>query len=324
MNKKGAFILSFIFLGVFVNSTCQRSNPNDHYSDVIEMLSARDSSWYSFVQDQNLYEENWHQLAQPVFWRTVMRMPNDSGVINIAASRQIIETFSVNTWDTQSKETKQAYRDSIKNYYCLKENAKVYFTTGKNHFYDFNKAIPGIHKAIDVFSHENVDPWYAQAILLIESPNQLQKSPVGAYGSFQLMKSVARQMGLKVNKYVDERKDFNKSAMGAAKLIRTSCVPETKKILDNKCIAYQESDIWFRLLVLHVYHAGAYNVGKVIDFINPDEGNQDLIKTIWQTKYGRFGNASQNYSQVALASLMELDQLIQHTCEIVQPCLSLE
>jgi len=56
--------------------------------------------------------------------------------------------------------------------------------------------------------------------LLIESPNKLQKSFVGAYGSFQLMKNVAIQIGLKVNGYVDEREDFNKSAWVASQLIK--------------------------------------------------------------------------------------------------------
>ena len=31
----------------------------------------------------------------------------------------------------------------------------------------------------------------------------------------------------------------------------------------------------FRLMVLHVYHAGAYNVGAVADKIMPKEGTQD-------------------------------------------------
>ncbi len=51
-----------------------------------------------------------------------------------------------------------------------------------------------------------VDPWYAQSILLIESPGQMKKSISGAYGAFQLMPGVARAQGLIVNKTLDERK----------------------------------------------------------------------------------------------------------------------
>ena len=68
-----------------------------------------------------------------------------------------------------------------------------------------------------LFENNGVDPWYAQAILLIESPAQLKKSVVGAYGAFQLMPSVARSHGIIVNKKIDERKDFNKSAFAAFK-----------------------------------------------------------------------------------------------------------
>ena len=124
------------------------------------------------------------------------------------------------------------------------------------------------------------------------------------------MKPVARQLGLKVNKHVDERSDFNKSAWAAAKLIRTICIPYTNKMLDARGITYNQTDLWYRLLVLHVYHAGAGNVAKAINVIDPCEGNIELIKSLWQTKAGQFGIASQNYSQVALANLIELDLLL--------------
>ena len=48
------------------------------------------------------------------------------------------------------------------------------------------------------------------------------------------MKRVARAYGLKVNRSVDERKDFDKSAVAASKLISKSCIPYAKKILYNK------------------------------------------------------------------------------------------
>ena len=61
---------------------------------------------------------------------------------------------------------------------------------------------------------------------------------------------------------------------------------------------------------MHVYHAGAGNVKKAVNVINPTEGNMELITTLWQTEAGGFRNASQNYSQLVLASMLELDDII--------------
>ncbi len=70
-------------------------------------------------------------------------------------------------------------------------------TTGKSDFYQFDKVFPSISRGVDVFVQNQTDPWYAQAILLIESPGKLAYSNVGALGPFQLMKSVARNHGVK-------------------------------------------------------------------------------------------------------------------------------
>jgi hypothetical protein len=172
--------------------------------------------------------------------------------------------------------------------------------------------MPQINDAIRIFEENNTDPFYAQAILLIESPGQLLKSNVGAYGPFQLMKGVARAQGLTVNKYVDERKDFSKSAYAAAKLIREVCIPYTNAMLNAKGICYNETDLWYRLLVLHVYHAGAGNVSAALDKMTycEQDGDIGLIKELWNTRAAAFGAVSQKYSQVALACLIELDDRI--------------
>ena len=182
-------------------------------------------------------------------------------------------------------------------------------TNGKSFFYDFDKASANFHKGINDFIDNGVDPWYAQSILLIESPNKLQKSNAGAYGSFQLMKDVARLFGLKVNKAVDERADFDRSAYAASSLIKKICIPKTRQILDSLGIKdYKETDLWFRLLVMHSYHAGAGNVKKALFSFMPTEGNMNLIYTLWRTETKHFRSASQNYSQLVLAAMLEVHE----------------
>jgi tetratricopeptide (TPR) repeat protein len=171
--------------------------------------------------------------------------------------------------------------------------------------------MPTISRSIAVFKKNGVDPWYAQAILLIESPGKMNtKSGVGANGPFQLMKAVAKKEGLVVNKTIDERTDIEKSALGASRLLSKICIPYTKAMLDSAHVPYNETDLWFRLLVLHSYHAGAGNVAGIIRKIKPCEGGMQLIQTVWQTTYGGFKNASQNYSQLALAAFCNFDQLV--------------
>lgn len=300
---------TFILLALclFVLNFTANNNSKD-YEHIITVK--KDNQLFLLANSAAIFEEKWDTLAHPQFWRTLMKLPGDSGVINIASTRQIITKIAIADWDTLTDEQKDLYRQKIRAEYNVPEDVKIYMTSGKKEFYRFDKALPSIHKAVQIFDENCVDPFYAQAILLIESPNKLQKSPVGAYGSFQLMKKVAINMGLKVNKYVDERKDFDKSAWAAAKLIKTICIPETNKMLDEFGICYQQDELWYRLLVLHVYHAGAYNVKKALDVIQPTKGGKELITTLWQTKAGNFGNASQNYSQVALASLIEFSELL--------------
>ena len=273
-----------------------------------------------FVNTDDLIEERWDLLAQPNFWKEVMLLHPDSCLINIAATRTILGKDSFIKWKAQTEEEKTLYKDSVRKTYSLSPTEKIYVTSGKSHFYQFEKVIPSISKAIPIFKKHNTDPWYAQAILLIESPGKIEFSNVGAYGPFQLMKSVARSHGLIVNKTVDERKDFNKSAMGAASLIRKTCIPQAKRILTENNIPYSEDEVWFKLFVLHIYHAGAGNVEGLIKSFEDKPTNQQLITKMWQSEWGGFKNASQNYSQVALAAMLNLRTVIDKGCDNYHGC----
>lgn len=287
---------------------------------VIEVYSDKDSSYSYFVQNEQLFFESWDTLAQPIFWRRIMSMSPDSGLVNVASTREVL--FQTSYWDYKKKTTKERlkFKDSVRKEYCLEYGTKLYLTSGKKEFYNIEKVMPSISKGVEVFSELNVDPWYAQAILLIESPGKLAYSNTGAYGPFQLMKSVARSHGLKVNKYVDERKDFDKSAKGAASLISNTCIPEAVRILSKNDIEYCEDDLWFKLFVLHIYHAGAGNVSGLLGSIDASKGGMELIQTMWQSQWGGFKNASQNYSQVALASMIILNDIIEENSKYIYEC----
>jgi hypothetical protein len=276
---------------------------------VIGICNPKNNQSENYIFDRSLYTFRVDTLPQVKFWRNIMNLHHDTALLCVGNSRTIIQKISFKDWDSRTDSVKKCYRDSVRFCRNLDSTNKVLITGGKKFFYDFDKASQNFHKGINCFMDNQVDPWYAQAILLIESPNKLQKSNVGAYGPFQLMKDVARLYGLKVNKHIDERADFERSAYAASSLIKRICIPKARQMLDSlKICNVNESDLWFRLLVMHVYHAGAYNVQKALFAFNPKEGNMDLIYTLWRTSAGRFKSASQNYSQLVLAAMLEMNE----------------
>ncbi|UKN02083.1 hypothetical protein K6119_00955 [Paracrocinitomix mangrovi] len=314
------YTLLFVLLAVNYLGRTQ-SRFDDH---LIEVEIEETGELMQFVKTPDLYEERWDTLPQPNFWRVVMNMPPDSAILNVRDTREILEIQWIDDWNKQTEDEKEAYRDTLRKRHGLAPDTRIFMTTGKSDFFQFDKVFPSISRGIDVFIQNDTDPWYAQSILMIESPGKLAYSNAGALGPFQLMKTVARNHGLVVNKYVDERKDFDKSAYGSAHLIRTACVPEAKRILRKFGInvkAEDEYKLWFRLTVLHLYHAGAGNVDKLlVNVVKPKSGGMHLIDKIWHSEYGNFGNSSQNYSQLALASILTLDELIHAKCRSMEEC----
>lgn len=280
-------------------------------------VHAQDSNHF-YMQDKRIYATGLDTTTQVRFWRVIIKMSPDSGVMNLASNRMMLRQMSVKAYMHLSENQKDSLRSALRATYLLADSEPILFSAGRNNFYNVTGVMPTIGKGIQIFEAENTDPFYAQAILLIESPGKSTvRSYCGAMGPFQLMRNVARNMGLKVYKGLDERKDFDKSAWAAAKLIRTICIPYTNKMLEDHGIVYNQNELWYRLLVLHVYHAGAGNVAMALNVIKPSSGSVELIKQLWLTRAGNFGMASQNYSQVALANLIELDAVIAATSEEV-------
>jgi hypothetical protein len=290
-------------------SLFQTLNSKEYCRNVVGILNPLTQCNQNYVFDESLYQYKIDTVPQVKFWRSIMNLHQDSALICIVNNRCVVEKVSLKDWNQKSDSAKKYYKDSIRCAMNIDTNSRILLTSGKKFFYDFDKTSLNFEKGIHCFIENGVDPWYAQAILLIESPNKLQKSNVGAYGSFQLMKDVARLYGLKVNERVDERADFDRSAYAASSLIKNICIPRAQIMLDSlKIVNYTEEELWFRLLVMHIYHAGAYNVQKALYSFAPKEGNMELIYTLWQTQAGRFKSSSQNYSQLVLAAMLEMDE----------------
>lgn len=282
------------------------------------VVSHQGNTKQRFLNNYQLYDQGWDTLAQAKFWQEVIALSHDSMIINVASIRQPLFKLSYSDWHCQSEFEKDSYKQNICVARNIDKSTSLYVTSGKKFFFEYKKVLPMISQALPIFEQYQTDPWYAQTILLIESPGKTEaRSYVGARGPFQLMPYVARQYGLVVSKTRDDRTSLDKSAIAAAKLISSICIPHARKMLDAKGITYNEKDLWFRLFVMHIYHAGAGNVAAVINKINPLEGGISLIHKMWTNEAAGFKNESQNYSQIALASLINFDRLISQDMDTV-------
>lgn len=296
------FLCLFARVDVFAGTSVIINKTVILYDDTVTMR---------FVHDESFFNSGWDTVAQTRFWKQIINLPSDTCIVNIAECRKPVGQIAAKHWSRQSEQEKLCYKDSVCSVNSLAQGTSLFITTGKEEFYQVRKTLSIIDQSIGVFESKGCDPWFAQAILLIESPGKLKaKSVAGAVGPFQLMPYVARKYGLIVNKQLDERTDVTRSAQAAASLLTTSCIPAIHGFLQRKGIKYSTDDIWFKLLVLHVYHAGAGNVACVMDSITEFTTGMDLMRKVWKTSCAGFQNEAQNYSQVALGSLLNFEELI--------------
>lgn len=106
---------------------------------------------------------------------------------------------------------------------------------------------PFFDRISTIFSQHNL-PVELKYLAVIESDLKTSAtSVVGAAGPWQLMAQTARELGLRVNRSVDERRDFNKSTQAAA------------RYLSSLYGIYRD---W--LLVIAAYNCGAGNINSAI------------------------------------------------------------
>jgi hypothetical protein len=279
----------------------------------VELANAAQAPDYGclrLVRDYSIYHQGWDTLPQSRFWQQIIRLEGDTSLVSIARSRRVLARIASTSWAAKGLQGREAYKDSLRQALGLAKGEVLYVTAGKRFYYKIRETLPAISVSTEVFREEGTDPWYAQAILLIESPGANHRSGAGAYGAFQLMEGVARAQGLRVGGAEDERGDVEKAAGAAARFLRKVCLPEARAMLRAQGMDFCEDELWFRLFVLHVYHAGAGNLAQALAAAGPAADGPALIRSLWQTQAKGFKNASQNYSQIALAALLELDRTV--------------
>lgn len=263
---------------------------------------------------EQIQENNW-LLYQPEigFWVEDIELSADSFLVVDQLTRSVVDVVHKDVvGDIENGGNLKCLGQLYKGICFDADDSYVKFVRGRNSFFNYAQIGPHLSTGMQIFEGLDVNPIYAQLLLLIESPNNPNAvSSAGARGHFQLMPSIARKYGLRVNRYTDDRIVFDKSAKAAAKLFKYYCIPSAKRICSDLQLEVKEDALWFQLLALHVYNAGGGNVRKAARLHKGVVSGNELITLLWHTKVGAFGNSSQNYSQLCLASYLAYKAFLQ-------------
>ena len=96
-----------------------------------------------FMNDEMLYKEGWNNLAQPIFWQQVMSLSPDSGIVNLGATRQVLDKIYMKEWNKLSDLERGLYKDSVRKCNNIPDSVSLLVTGGKKEFYDFKVAKQG-------------------------------------------------------------------------------------------------------------------------------------------------------------------------------------
>lgn len=307
----GATTLILIMV-VACNSATEKQAQMDPCIKEICFVRNSDGAKICMYRATCVQRDGWDTLPEIRFWRRIVSMTKDSVLVNIIETRKGIDVIPRWMYDSLDAVGKlDTLRNEMRVKHKVHELQNIRFTGGKNHFYKFDDISLKMARGVQLFDSLGVDPFYAQCILLIESPgSNKQKSIAGAYGNFQLMPFVARTYGLRVDSRLDEREIFDRSAYAAARLVKESCIPLARKWCQQYGFVVDESSLWFKLLALHCYNAGPNTVKSAMAVVpNSIQGNK-LIQTLWHTKSGYWSTEAQNYSQLAIACYLEYEKAV--------------
>ena len=144
------------------------------------------------------------------------------------------------------------------------------------------RARPWLAKIVEVLEQNDVPPQLA-ALPFIESGfNPKARSSAGAAGLWQLMPATARDLGLRVDRKVDERLDVMKATRAAAKMLRKN---------------FRMLESW--PLAITGYNHGPYGVRRAVESM----GTRNIIDLIAGYEKSTWGFASKNFYAEFVAAL---------------------
>ena len=110
------------------------------------------------LESEQMYTERWNILPQALFWKRIMKLSKDSCLVNVASSRQILQSIDSREWYGLNKTQKLNYREHMRIKHNIPVGEKIYVTSGKSDFYKFEEVYPTLREGITVFDEMCVDP----------------------------------------------------------------------------------------------------------------------------------------------------------------------
>jgi hypothetical protein len=105
---KRIFNSSTLFFALILVSDSNAQPYNSWDEEKIEVHKPND---ISIIMDASqLYRDRWDELAQPNFWKQIMRLSPDSCLINVADTRVVLSRMSIADWSKQSEAQKEFSR----------------------------------------------------------------------------------------------------------------------------------------------------------------------------------------------------------------------
>jgi len=144
-------------------------------------------------------------------------LPDPVIELSIEDTEKPVETGPKNVPDIHPREEKPLYGITFETNQivkcCIKRYTKNESRYFKNTLYRFDTVRPTMER---IFEEQGLPKDLVYLSLIESGGNPYAVSYAGATGYWQFMTATARRYGLKVNKWVDERRDLEKSTLAAA------------------------------------------------------------------------------------------------------------
>src|SRR5688572_26342553 len=74
------------------------------------VVSYNETAKYTFIKNESLYHEGWDTLAQPIFWKQVIRLTSDTCLVNVAYCRKPVDKVSRTEWMNLTEDQKKKFK----------------------------------------------------------------------------------------------------------------------------------------------------------------------------------------------------------------------
>ena len=235
-----------------------------------------------------IQESSWDKLSRRFLAYERPSQGETLVISSIAPYRKPLSPQPVGRWSSKSQipiPDQPAIQKYVRYY---KGRGRVGFLTA------LKRSWPLVHIMADVLESYGVPAELVYVVLVESHFNGKATSPKGAGGYWQLLGSTARSLGLRVDRWVDERYDPIKSTQAAAKYLRSS---------------YDELHSW--PLALVAYNAGIAPAYKAV--------KQTGCKDFWELcRRGYFPQESRAFVPKILAAIKIARDLESHDFEAPQ------